>query len=348
MSENLPPHISKKLRALCWKIIEAHHLDEHARDELFLRMEKKLNEYISGKEILTEEEAFILVQEHFGKPEQIRELLERVHGMETQISLVRRIGTLLAATLGVGVLINVVVYMIHFPFNFLFGIRLEQPWLPGYLYIMLNPVILYIILKRWRITEERVGSVWFQKLPLYKMALFIVALFAADTVIPMVYYTAHYYFLHPPPFSSMILKGFGVTLHNHPNVGALMYFLSGNMSMNDTVFIWAALISSLVQCAVWLWWCDGASRKLTSRIATVCSWIAFVFLTAAYQPALGIGSDTTKHAVLFISWRDDNMGRFSTYTMTTVILGVCVMMIYILVQRILDSRKKEKVELIQR
>jgi hypothetical protein len=343
MSDNLSPEIHDKLHSLCKKITDSYHLDTNSKEKMFASIAKKFNEYYFSEKKLTEDEALILVREHFGKPDQIRELLEEVHVMETHISLARRIGAVLAATIGVGVLIHVVMYLIQFPLDFIFGIRIEPTWLPGYLYIILNPVILYIVLKRWRNTEERGDSVWFQQVPQLMMALIIGILFTADTVIPMAYYAAQFYLLHSPPFYNMISNGVNIIFQNHYNIGTLLCLLFHSNKSHDTLTNLIALGSNIAQCAVWLWWCDGFSRRLTARAASVGAWVAFVFLTATYQPALYIHNDVTRHAAIFISWRHENVdaGKFPTYTMATVLLGVCVLMIYVFMKSIIERNKKD-------
>jgi hypothetical protein len=79
MSENLSSEITKRIRSLCGRISVANSLDEEIQEELYSHLEEKILAYLSGREKVTEEDAFILVREHFGDPENLKGLLKKVH-----------------------------------------------------------------------------------------------------------------------------------------------------------------------------------------------------------------------------------------------------------------------------
>ena len=68
MSVNISPETEDKISALCKKISVAHNLDEEIQKELRCHREDRLTGYLSGNEQLSEDDAFILVEKHFGDP----------------------------------------------------------------------------------------------------------------------------------------------------------------------------------------------------------------------------------------------------------------------------------------
>ena len=106
MPEYISPETVERIRALCRQISVAHNLDDEIQRELFSHMEDKLLGYLSGEEKVTEEDAFILMREHFGKPEVIKSMLNETHGMQATVSLMRRLGAIAVASLAVGCVIQ--------------------------------------------------------------------------------------------------------------------------------------------------------------------------------------------------------------------------------------------------
>ena len=86
MVDELGPDTNEKMRALCKKISVAHDLDAEIQEELYSHMEDKLLGYLEGEEALAEEDAFILVREHFGDPSALKGLLQGVHAVEARVS----------------------------------------------------------------------------------------------------------------------------------------------------------------------------------------------------------------------------------------------------------------------
>ena len=60
--------IQTKLKAICREISITQSLDAEIQKELYGHMEDKLLAYVNGEEAITEDDALILVREHFGKP----------------------------------------------------------------------------------------------------------------------------------------------------------------------------------------------------------------------------------------------------------------------------------------
>jgi hypothetical protein len=79
MPENLSKKTADKIHTLCSQISVANDLDEEIQEELYSHLEEKLLAYLSGREIITEDDSFILVREHFGDPSNLKGLLKAVH-----------------------------------------------------------------------------------------------------------------------------------------------------------------------------------------------------------------------------------------------------------------------------
>lgn len=82
MSDLFNQKTAEKIRALCGRISVANNLDEEIQKELYSHLEEKLLAYLSGRERVTEEDAFILVKEHFGDPENLKGLLKDAHAVK--------------------------------------------------------------------------------------------------------------------------------------------------------------------------------------------------------------------------------------------------------------------------
>ncbi len=100
MADPLKSDTREEIRALCKKISVAHNLDEEIQEELYGHMEDKLSAYLNGEEAVTEEDAFILVREHFGDPSALKGLLQDVHAFEAQVSLARRLAAAMIVSAG--------------------------------------------------------------------------------------------------------------------------------------------------------------------------------------------------------------------------------------------------------
>jgi hypothetical protein len=99
---NISPEIQSRIRALCRRISVAHNLDEEIQRELYSHMEDKLLGYLSGEEKITEDDALILVREHFGDPAVIRELLRETYSKEVRVGFWRKIFLFWLACSGAG------------------------------------------------------------------------------------------------------------------------------------------------------------------------------------------------------------------------------------------------------
>jgi hypothetical protein len=99
MPEHLTPETANRLRAICERITVACELDTEIQEELYSHLEDKLLAYLSDEEKLSEEDAYILVREHFGNYDNLKRLLRTVHAPERCIAYAGRFAGLPAARL---------------------------------------------------------------------------------------------------------------------------------------------------------------------------------------------------------------------------------------------------------
>ena len=103
--KSLSEAMKRTIREFCSHITEGYNVDDDTCEELYGHIEDRMLDYLSGEEPLTEEDAFVLVREHFGEPIRVRELLGDVHGVKKRTLLVRKMTpSLVFITHGTGVL----------------------------------------------------------------------------------------------------------------------------------------------------------------------------------------------------------------------------------------------------
>lgn len=74
MPDTLSPEISKRVRALCEGILGDLNMPDTAIEELEGHFQDRMLGYLSGADPLSEEDALLLTQEHFGDAQTVREL----------------------------------------------------------------------------------------------------------------------------------------------------------------------------------------------------------------------------------------------------------------------------------
>ncbi len=146
---NPTPETLQQMRDLCKKISVAHDLDATIQEELRGHMEDKLLAYLSGEELLSEQDAFILVREHFGDPATIKALLQDAHPGAVRDSLARRFGAILVTAMAIGALVFSL-----FPGNWLWHALLNY---------CAPPLLLGLLLLRWQRMIAAGKKPWFLK-----------------------------------------------------------------------------------------------------------------------------------------------------------------------------------------
>jgi hypothetical protein len=255
MADSVSPDIQAKLSALCKQVSVAHELDPDIQKELYGHMEDKLLAYLNGKEPLTDDDALILVREHFGDPAVIKDLFGRVHAWESHITVARR----LAAVFILQFALLAPVHMFHMAASglamlwlgsgnesslLLFGPRAILPWMTLY---GLAIVVTWLILRGWQQAIERHESLWFLEWSPARLVGLLALLY--------------------------FVEQFAVTVQ--PSAERLQSLFPEPFRMTWTLQL-AQYAMSAAGCALVLWWCDRPPRRPRAVLYALLAWLGSV------------------------------------------------------------------------
>lgn len=269
-NENLSSEIEQRARELCEQISVAHDLDAEIQQELYTHVEDKLLGYLSGEVPVTQDDALILVREHFGDIRTIKSLMQDVHAVEVTASKARKLaaaaivtlvclfaGRLLTSIITIGLRYNQIRLMTPAevstamtPNQDISGIDLLPPILAVILFLTLGEgpkIVPWIFFRRWQGSSVPIRTRWFCRWSGWKLAFVIVALFGLHALLP---YTWGIW-----DFSSLL--GF--------NVGAILlmsFLMSGFTVLQMMSWVWWC--DKPPRMKLWVWWCDKA--PIISRI----------------------------------------------------------------------------------
>jgi len=257
MPDQITGETRKQLETLCRKISVSRRLDAEIQRELYGHMEDRLLAHMNGEIPLTEEDAFILVREHFGDPAMIKERIQEVHAEEAAVSMGRRLVAAFVACTAVNVISSVLQLCLVGVPAFLGAWRVPlQVSLFGAIELVFVPGAMYLALRPWRRRMDRGEPVWFQSAPAGRMlAVFAVTAIVAVVSIPFFFWV-----------QSLV-----------PNL------LDENMGIPGTL---AALASILAMGAIWIWFCDQPPRTRRNLLQAAGAWaavLALLSLSAAYS-----------------------------------------------------------------
>ncbi len=250
MDEHISTEIEGRIRQLCRQISIAHNLDEEIQRELYSHMEDKLIGYLSGEEKVSEEDAFILVREHFGDPAVIKGLLQETHAVESGLSLLRKLGAVAAASLATMSIVRLLWLALryHIPKEpaFIMQVAIVRYFLAwGHLF---GPVLLLgIVIGVWRKMMDNGRPLWF--------ATFIPERFAA-VLFGLVFLMI---FLYLPRERAASEWEHAALL---ANIGA-----------------YTTMFSNILLCMLWVWWVDTKPRRYRTMLTGALAWIGFFMAT---------------------------------------------------------------------
>ena len=250
MVDELGPDTNEKMRALCKKISVAHDLDAEIQEELYSHMEDKLLAYLSGEEALAEEDAFILVREHFGDPAALKSLLQDVHVVGTHVSFARRLAAITAVYLVYMSAISLVLALVSSLTAWLQYTGGEPRSTRLFYSAVVSTTLLVATLIYWRVLldwERRIragGKPWFQRWRGTSIAALLGTLVCIESLIP-VSEGAYDRAMMPLP------------------APAVVNWLCGGIIVISVV--WHAII--------WLWWCDRPPRLPRTIIYAALAWL---------------------------------------------------------------------------
>jgi len=262
VADPLNSNTQEQMQALCRKISVAHDLDPEIQQELYGHMEDKLLAYLTGEEQVTEEDAFILVREHFGDPAVLKGLLQDVHAREVHVSLARRLAAAFAATTGLMVLLSVLLFLVTVGFIMLgpedgtFGVPQGIMPIASVLALTGAAVLLFMVLRHWQRQLDSGRRPWFLRWQPGSIVALIVVLFLLQKLVPFTYADALMSVTSSTRWTMVVTRLFGV-------LGAL---------------------SLVLQCVAWLWWCDRPPRKARAIVYAFFFWSLTCALWTAVPP----------------------------------------------------------------
>ena len=243
MSVNISQETQDKISALCKKISVAHNLDEEIQKELQCHIEDRLTGYLSGDEQLSEDDAFILVEKHFGNPAAVKALYQNVETVAAHASFARRVGAVLVSSI---VIIYTASYVLQIILSLLFTWSLRGNTFPEGIMILsgipkiipdiFSLMLFAAILIHWRKNMECSRKLWFLK-------------------------------IKPPTFLGIIIVSLcGMYLI----INTTLRFQATSNQLTYT-FGWLTVIT---HCLIWIWWCDSEPRRFLSILYGFISWVA--------------------------------------------------------------------------
>ncbi len=301
MVDELAPDTNEKMRALCKKISVAHDLDAEIQQELYTHIEDKLLAYLNGEETLTEEDAFILVREHFGDPSALKGLLQDVHAIEAQVSLARRLAAAIVVTAGALV---AYLYLTFAAFRFWPALHgnggdyvLIAGMIPAYF------VFPWLVLHHWQRRLDAGHKSWFLTChPAYLVGA-IAVLFVLESV----------------AMSSGLLWTEGM--------------------IQPTAVRWLYLLvlqpSPVLQCMVWLWWCDRPPRTASAVRNAGRVWALWAFsLGAGANAAMAIKGDFAPNTTQVV------LGALAVNLVTALMCAFVAYGLYVTARRVAAGSKR--------
>lgn len=263
MDNSLNDTTQQKARDLARKITVAHDLDPEIQEELYGHIEDKLLAYKSGEERISDEDAFILVREHFGDAKVLRSMFAEVHEAAATLALGRLIGAACVITLAMAWLCT----LLALPFQGLALYLLEHgatdgaviPPVAFLLYHAMVPVLplgVALAFIYWRKRLESGQRPWFYRWSKWDFLRCGAILFAAISFTPS-FELAPFHILSPDA------AAFAPT-ETQTAIGAWMIQCS--------------------LCVAWLWWCGADLRRPSTAMYCVGGWIA-LFVAMGTAPA---------------------------------------------------------------
>jgi hypothetical protein len=271
MDNTLTPEMQQQIRAYCDQVCAMNGLD-HVREELQDHFEDKMLAYLSCSEKLQEQDAFLLVREHFGDAAVLKSMFQTVHVREAGVTLGRKLAAVAAATLALTLAMRVV-YVLVDPFLVMAQFNADTMWIgvAGFTLVhcatmVLVPVLLFLTLRHWGRAHEEGAEPWYVRRSGSVLLLAIVGLFLAGRLVP---------------YASWSMSG---EAFRGPTTEAL------------TVQRWilgaVGVPAVALQILIWLWWCDRAPRSRSALGIALSVWLGLHLLCGVVSslalPSLGL------------------------------------------------------------
>ncbi|HDY88829.1 MAG TPA: hypothetical protein ENH82_12050 [bacterium] len=338
MSEKLSPETHDNIEHLCKQISVAHNLDDEIREELRTHMEDKILCYLDGDEKLTGDDAFILVREHFGDPAVVKALYQDVEAVASQVSLFRRIGAIMAASISVGIFYSVLLIILKIIDNLLkagstFGERSTAVYVSRFFIFVFigclsifSMIVLRRILLTWRKRIDTGCQPWFLTVKPLTFIFIIGVLLLINTLLPFINYNNVLQLARTPVFFS-----------GAPDVYTRTYPVDydpvtlSTSSGHNILLVLAGPFYLFFFSYLWLWWCDSPPRRYRSLLIGAVAWLVYFSCIHILQPSNILNWDyTTQQFISQIRWEffmNDQyyIGRW----IFNGVLGACALGMYI-------------------
>jgi hypothetical protein len=255
MVESASSEMQERLRALCKQITVAEEIDPEIQEELMTHVEDRFNGYLHGKDPITEEDAFLLVREHFGKPAVVKELLQHTHVQEATVSLGRRLAAISAVSLGYTAAVKILAILWSTVLVWV-ALRTEpESRICGYLWTAWSMVsacslapLLWFVVWRWSRAVDAGSRPRFTRWSPARLCLLLLGLVLALYIVP-----------------SVRFDGIELGIPQSAVLATLITVMGLGV-------VWIAVI---LQSMAWLWWCDRPPRTKRALSYATLTW-AFV------------------------------------------------------------------------
>jgi hypothetical protein len=258
MDKPLSAETQSQILVLCESIAQRDQLGEDVQEELRGHVEDKIVAYLEGREAITEPDAVILAQKHFGDPLTVKTLLHTVHPGQRYVSLGRRIAVVLLVTLVVQVATRIVLDLITPAIAPLLSSQaayIAWRFFRGSLHAIGVPFGAYCLLKRSRANSNRGIANWFVSASNFRVQIVAAAILT-------------FWILQPDTWGLMWIMQF----MPKPDVAHIAEPLGYAVMALDFAM---HLGGSALLCVVWVWWCDQAPRTLANIRVAAAVWLSW-------------------------------------------------------------------------
>lgn len=252
MVETPNPEMRERLRALCKQITVAEEIDPEIQEELMTHVEDRFNGYLHGKDAITEEDAFLLVREHFGNPAVLKALLQHTHVREATVSLGRRLAAIAAVSLGCTAAMKVLTILCGTALVWVALRTAPESRLCAYLWTAwgmllvctLTPILWFVVFRWHRAINQGVRP-WFERWSPVRLVLLLTGLVLTLYVVP-----------------SVTFKGIGLGIPPSATLATVIAMMGMGLA-------WIVVI---LQSMAWLWWCDRPPRTSRALSYATLTW----------------------------------------------------------------------------
>lgn len=251
MAEHISDESRKRVDEIVRKVTVAHNLDADIQEELCGHIEDKLLAYVNGEEPVTEDDAFVLVQQHFGDPSTIKAQFQSVHAVDTHISLARRLAAIVVVHVAMFTAVALVQAVV---LSGIVSAQLESGQI-GINALALLPVNIVVIVLQTAIIW-RILAAWERRIRAGQRPWFI--RWSAPGVAGVLIGSIILYWLAPIPLSPL---------------GASLVALSAPLPFSWIAFA-GLFIAAVLNAVIWLWWCDRPPRRSRTLSYAAAVWIA--------------------------------------------------------------------------